>query len=113
MIRITNLTDKSIDITKNVILNPRSYIDVQTSITSRLYQMVNMGIIKIQEINKKNDDNIKKSSFISEGSLRRKQMMEKIRNGNIKPSVSLDVSSYKKINSIELTKPKRGKKVNK
>lgn len=109
MLRITNLTNKALDITKNVTVNPRSYLDIQTSITPRLYQMMNMGVIKIQEITEKSND-IKESNNISEGSLRRKQMIEKIRKGDTKPGVSLDVSSYKQVESI---KPKRGKKVNK
>lgn len=108
MLRITNLTNKLIDITQTVSINPRSYLDIQTSITPRLYHMMNMGVIKIQEINEKVSD--KNSVAISEGSLRRKQMMEKIRSGNVKSGVSLDVSSYKQINSINLTKPKKGKK---
>lgn len=112
MLRITNLTNKTLDITKNVAINPHSYLDIQTSITPRLYQMMNMGVIKIQEITEKSNI-IKESSTISEGSLRRKQMMEKIRKGDTKPGVSLDVSSYKQINSTESIKPKRGKKVNK
>lgn len=112
MLRITNLTNKLLDVTKNVSINPRSYLDVQTSITPRLYQMMNMGVIKIQEITEKTNT-IKDSSIVSEGSLRRKQMMEKIRKGDTKPGVSLDVSLYKQINTTESTKPKRGKKVNK
>lgn len=109
MLRITNLTNKSLDITKNVTINPRSYLDVQTSITPRLYQMMNMGVIKIQEINEKSNIT-KESNIISEGSLRRKQMMEKIRKGETKQGVSLDVSLYKQTNTAELTKPKRGKR---
>ena len=112
MFRITNLTNRPIDITSNISINARSYLDVQTSITSRLHQLMNVGVIKIQEIKEKTDNSIN-SSDISEGSLRRKQMMEKIRNGDIKPGVSLDVSSYKQINTTSKSKKEKSKKINK
>jgi len=112
MLRITNLTDRDITISKNITLKSRSFIDVQTSIDSRLYQLMNMNFIKIQEISEK--PKTSNESNISEGSLRRKQTMERIRRGEVKPGVSLDVSLYKQIsNTSEEPKPKRGRRVNK
>lgn len=109
MLRITNLTDKEIDISKNVILKARQYIDVRLSVDSRLYQLMNMGVIKIQEISEK--PNISNESCISSGSLRRKQMMERIRNGDVKPGVSLNVSLYKQAeNNNTNQKSKKNKK---
>ena len=71
---------------------------------------MNMNIIKIQEISEKTQVNT--HNAISEGSLRRKQMMEQIRNGSIKQSVSLDVSLYKQIpnTTSNNVKTKRGRK---
>lgn len=112
MLRITNLTDRDITISKNINIKSRSYLDVQMTIDSRLYQLMNMGAIKIQNIDEKNN-NQQDTNILSAGSLRRKQMMEKIRNGEVKPSVSLDVSSYRQSNTIDSTKLKRNKKVNK
>lgn len=109
MLRITNLTDREITISKNIILKARNYIDIQSSIDSRLYQLMNMNIIKIQEISEKAQVN---NTSISDGSLRRKQMMERIRKGDIKQGVSLDVSLYKQMlnNTSEEIKSKRGRK---
>lgn len=112
MFRITNLTDRDINISKNIILKSRSYIDVQTAVDSRLYQLMDMNIIKIQKISEKPKTHNENS--ISEGSLRRKQMMERIRRGETKPGVSLDVSGYKLTSDIsEKPKTKRNRKVNK
>jgi hypothetical protein len=108
MLRITNLTDKEIIISKNIILKSRSYIDVQSSIDSRLYQLMNMNIIKIQEISEK--PRTSNENTISEGSLRRKQMMERIRRGETKPGVSLDVSLYKQTTNTSEEKLKRGRR---
>lgn len=110
MLRITNLTDKEITISNNVILKSRSYVDIQTSIDSRLYQLMNMNIIKIQEISEKPKIR-NNSNNLSEGSLRRKQTMEKIRRGETKPGVSLDVSLYKHASDTSKEpKQKRGKR---
>ena len=109
MLRITNLTDKNITISDNIVLKSQSWVDVQTSINSRLYHLMNMNMIKIQEIPEKSKtDNI---NNLSEGSLRRKQTMEKIRRGETKPGVSLDISSYKEaLNISQKSKNKRGKR---
>ena len=112
MLRITNLTNKEITISQNVILKAKSYIDTQLSMNSRLYQLINMNVINVQEISDKSQSSATES--ISEGSLRRKQMMERIRNGDVKPGVSLNVSLYKQLNNTSnKTKQKRGKKLNK
>ena len=107
MIRIINLSNRTLDVTDTISINPRSHLNVQTSITPRLYQLMNMGLIRIEQINEKNTDD---SDCISSGSLRRKQMMNKIRNGQIKSSVSLDISSYKKTTDTKnLTRRKKVK----
>ena len=109
MLRITNLTDTQIDITPNAIIRPRSYLDVQISINPRLYQLVNMGAINIQEI--ADIDDSKNFTPVSQGSLRRKQMMEKIRNGKTKPSTSLDISSNNQYTEVKTTNRTKNKKI--
>ena len=113
MLRITNLTNRDINISKNIVLKSRSHIDVQTSIDSRLYQLMNMNIIKIQEISEK--FKLLDENNISKGSLRRKQTMERIRNGDVSKSVSLDFSLYTQQtdNVNQEQKSKKNKKVNK
>lgn len=100
MLKITNLTNKDIDIAKNVKLKAHSFLNIQTSIDNRLYHLMNMGIIKIQEVKEKQTQ-INTSTSTS-GAIRRQQMMERIKRGETKPSVSLDVSNYKR--SIETKK---------
>ena len=110
MLRINNMTDKILNITDSITVNPKSYRDVNMSINSRLYQMINMGIITVQELSENN--NKKTSAFVSEGAMRRQQMLDKIRKGDIKPGVSLDISSCTQLDSNK-TKQRKNKKVNK
>ena len=105
MLRITNLTDRDINISDSIKLKSRNYVDVQTTMDARLYHLANMNVIKIQEISNKTEIN---NPTISTGALRRQQTMERIRNGDIKPSVSLDVASYKQTN--DTLKNKKSKK---
>lgn len=47
MIRIINRSERSINITKDIILKPKSSIDVNMNVTKSLYQLQSMGIIDI------------------------------------------------------------------
>lgn len=100
MLKITNLTNKTIDITSTLSLKPNNYLEVQTDINPRLYQLMNMGLIKIQEIKETEKNNNK---IVTTGSLRRKQAMENIRKGIVKPSVPLD-STFNKPNQTKNNK---------
>lgn len=90
MFRITNLTDKPIDITKTIILRPNSTLDVTTSISNRLYQLMNMKLIKIQELATDRVSQVTNSN-VSAFDIRRKQTLEKIKRGEVQSSISLDV----------------------
>ena len=106
MIRVTNLTDKYLNIAQNVTINPHSYLDIHMTVSPKLRQLLNMGVVNVQTINNINNDN----NDVSAGFLRRQQMMDKIRKGDIKPGVSLYVSSLKDIKS---NKTSKSNKINK
>lgn len=74
MFRITNLTDRDIDIQKDVVLKAHNHVDIDIDINSRLSQLINMNIIRVQEISIK--DNL---SQTSKGVLRRKQFMNHLK----------------------------------
>ena len=51
MIGITNKTNRQIPITKNIMLMPLSSLNVNSSITPKIFQLMNMNLISVKEIN--------------------------------------------------------------
>lgn len=99
MIRITNKTNKKIPISKNIMLMPFSSLTVNSSITPNIFQLMNMNLITIKEINPNNLN----SNDLSSRDLKRQENMNLIRNGYKSESISLDTNNQTK----QRNKPKQ------
>ena len=90
MIKLTNNSGKKIDITESLSIEANNYIIGDIEITPRIYQMMNMGLITLTNLNQENTENNEVESFVTPGAMRRKQIMNKIKTGYSKPSIPLD-----------------------
>lgn len=90
MIKLINVSGKKIDLSKDVSLNPNECISGDIEITSRIFQMINMGLVTMTDVKDEKKTDFDNESFITAGALRRKQTMENIKAGYSKPSISLD-----------------------
>lgn len=102
MIKITNLTNKTIDLTNKLSVKPNEYVTGDIELNSRINQLISMGLLKVSQVQ---NDTIKESG-VTRGSIRRKQIMEQIKLGQIKSSIALDNVS----NDTKSTNKKRNLK---
>lgn len=108
MVKLINVSGRKIDISKNVSILPGKDISGDIEITPRIEQLLNTGLLKrVEQLYEKKD--FKNSSFVSSGDLRRQQILENIKAGNIFPSVNTEIQSNNTIQK-ENTTSKRGRK---
>lgn len=114
MIRLINVSGRKIDIDKNVSIPPDQSITGDITITPRIEQLINTGLLsKVEQIYEKKD--FSNQSFVSPSDMRRQRVLEEIKAGNVNPSVNVEKITINEINNTDETNnnqstSKRGRK---
>lgn len=111
MLKITNKTNRKIQLEKNLNLNPYQEITIQSSITSKISQLQHMGIIDVKELSSTNDSLQHRKEQISANKKRRQERLERIKQGDVKNSIDLSQIASIQINDlfVKESKSKRGR----
>lgn len=109
MLKITNKTDRKIQLEKNLNLNPYQEISIHSSITSKIAQLERMGIISVKELSISNDSSYQNKEKMSANKKRRQERLERIKQGDVQPSVNLSEIASANIDDLFVNKPKRGR----
>lgn len=91
MIKLTNLSERTVDITKSISIPPKQYISGDIEITPRIYQLITMGILQQTNISKNTSSAANSHTFISNGAKRRQQVLNSVMSGDIKDGVNLAI----------------------
>ncbi len=94
MIKLINNSGRKIDLTHDISIPANKSFEGDLEITPRIYQMIQMGLLTKTELKDKvstivNDNNL------TEAAKRRKIVMENVKAGFRKPSISLDFEENK------------------
>lgn len=88
MIKIINKTNRTIEIAKNLRLKAYESIELNGSINKTISQLQKMRLIEVKILS---DERAKSLNSVKNvGEYRREQLRERIMNGDIKKSISLD-----------------------
>lgn len=111
MYNISNLSERSIDIGKDLTIKPFDTIkNIKINIDKRLLQLSSMGIISIQEIKEETNENVRtqhpRDTFSNK---RREKVMNDIYAGKVNAGMSLEIKEEND-NSLLNKKTKKRKK---
>lgn len=110
MIKLTNLSERTVNITKTLSIPPKQYITGDIEITPRVYQLITMGILQQSSVSESTSSAANTRTYITSGAQRRQKILESIKNGDIKNGVNLS-SVVKKEEETKTTRNKKNKKV--
>jgi len=101
MLKLTNLTNRDIEISKNLILKAFSYLEMNGNISKKMQQLQSMNLIKIQE--NTNEQLNYNTKLMSGNRLKRKDIIAKIKQGYTTPGVVLNHINTKEIKNNKET----------
>jgi len=108
MLKIINKTDRDITISKNLELKGNSYLTINSQITPKLQQLLNMNLIKIQEFENERAGYIPQA--VSMAKANRDSILNQIKLGNTQPGIPLYSLEIEKQDKKEQASKKRNSK---